>query len=156
MSRACLTKKSARSSLLAKQRKQVLSETSTMSVIACTAVRSYPVDSKVTSAASIGASRVWRFLRPVEPPADDDADFLLSGEDPLELLGLDDRNNAVATFALGLLEDGPDVVEPAVVPSRAVVLSEVAGRDLMVLREPLHGRAQANADLLDERRRGDR
>lgn len=58
-----LAKDSARSSLLAKYRKNVRSETSTASVISLTAVCSYPLASNSSRAARISASLVCRFFR---------------------------------------------------------------------------------------------
>jgi hypothetical protein len=49
-------------------------------------------------------------------------DVLLCREDPLELRGLDDGDDAVAPLLLSGLEVGTDAIELAVVPARPVGL----------------------------------
>lgn len=80
----------------------------------------------------------------------------LAGEDPLELLGLDDRHDPETTIALSSVEERMDVVELAVVPPCPVRLCQMEDRDVVLLRERLHLATEPVADLLEERGRRDR
>ena len=73
-------------------------------------------------------------------------------EDPLELLGLDDGDDAGASRGFGPIEVGTDVVELAVVPSRPVGFLQLQDRHLMLSGEGLHLAAETVADLLEQRR----
>ena len=57
---------------------------------------------------------------------------------------------------LGLVEEGPDVIELAVVPTGAVRLLQLQDRDVVLLGEGLDLAPEAVPDLLEECRRRDR
>ena len=72
------------------------------------------------------------------------------------LLGGDDGDDTEATVTLGGIEEGPDVVELSIVPTRAIGLLELKDGNVLVGGERLHLPPEAVADLLEQRRRRDR
>jgi len=81
---------------------------------------------------------------------------VLGAEDPLKLLGGDDGDDAGASLGLCPGEIGPDVVELAVVPSRAIGLLELKDRHSVLDGEGLHLTTKAVADLLEQSGRRNR
>ncbi len=80
---------------------------------------------------------------------------VLRAEHPGELLCGDDGHDTDTPFTLGSIEVRAHVVEFSVVPARAVRLVQSQQRDRVVLGEGLDLTAEAVADLVHHRRRGD-
>ena len=95
-------------------------------------------------------------LRPVEPHSHRRAGLLGRAEDPLELLGGDDRDHAVVSGPLGRFEIGADVVELAIIPTGAIRLLQLQDRNLVGRGERFDLASEPGAELLDHCWRRDR